>query len=160
MYLPPVLTFRIFSFFSHSPFIPFVCISQQTANFALCVTRWLVFITEIASVYCKVVSGALNRTVYVTSLKLLMHARPGSVAAIQQFKLPNTYASWEFRPSDIHAEILKPCHTVSASKCLRMSFFFLIYTPCLDWLLQPRPVPSVARSKAYVCRRSLPEIVL
>jgi hypothetical protein len=64
-----VVTFVNFSFSSHSSFIRFVCISQRTANFALSDTRLLVFIAEIASVYCAVRTGDLNRTAYVSFLQ-------------------------------------------------------------------------------------------
>ena len=55
---------------------PYLVYLKKTANFALCDTRCLIFITKFASVYCKFASvycavrtGALNRTVYVSSSK-------------------------------------------------------------------------------------------
>jgi hypothetical protein len=49
--------------------ISFVFISQQTATFAPHSINWLLFITEINSVYCAVRTGNLNKVVCASSLK-------------------------------------------------------------------------------------------
>jgi len=43
-------------------FVCLVRISEQTANFALCITKRLVFITEVESVYSAVRTGSLYNT--------------------------------------------------------------------------------------------------
>jgi len=50
---------------ARSVFVCFLWISEQTVNFALLSIQELVFITEMARVYCAVRTGYLNRTVYV-----------------------------------------------------------------------------------------------
>jgi len=40
----------------------FVWISEQTANFALCITKRLVFINQAGSVYCAVRTESLYNT--------------------------------------------------------------------------------------------------
>jgi len=47
----------------------FVFVSEQTATTTPYNINWLVFITEMKSVYCAVRTGALNKTVYASSLK-------------------------------------------------------------------------------------------
>ena len=47
----------------------FVFISEQTATCATCSINWLVFITEMKSVYCAVRTGSLNKAVCTSSLK-------------------------------------------------------------------------------------------
>jgi len=47
----------------------FVFISEQTATCATYTIDWLVFITEMKSVYSAVRSGSLNKAVYASSLK-------------------------------------------------------------------------------------------
>jgi hypothetical protein len=47
----------------------FVQISEQTATFALYVINWLVFITEVESVYSTVCPESLYKADYVQSLK-------------------------------------------------------------------------------------------
>ena len=42
----------------------FVFISEQTVTVVLYNINWLVFITEMKSVYCMVQTGSLNKTVY------------------------------------------------------------------------------------------------
>ena len=42
---------------------------KQTATCATCSINWLVFITELKSVYCAVRTGALNKAVCASSLK-------------------------------------------------------------------------------------------
>ena len=46
----------------------FVCLSEQTASFALYSIQGFVFITEMESVYCAVRSGSLNIADYVSSV--------------------------------------------------------------------------------------------
>jgi hypothetical protein len=46
----------------------FVFIWEQTANCATYIIYWLVFITEIKSVYCAAWTGSLNKTVCASSL--------------------------------------------------------------------------------------------
>jgi hypothetical protein len=47
----------------------FVWISDQTATFALYVIEWMVFITEVDSVYSAVRTESLYKTDYVPSIK-------------------------------------------------------------------------------------------
>ena len=47
----------------------FVLIWEQTATCATYSINWLVFITEMRSVYCAVPTGSLNKTVCASSLK-------------------------------------------------------------------------------------------
>ena len=47
----------------------FVFISEQTATCATCSINWLVFITEMKSVYSAVRTGALNAAVCASYLK-------------------------------------------------------------------------------------------
>jgi hypothetical protein len=47
----------------------FVWISDQTATFALYITEWMVFITEVESVYSAVRTESLYKTDYVLSFK-------------------------------------------------------------------------------------------
>jgi hypothetical protein len=54
---------------AHTVFRCSVFISEQTATFALCNINWLVFITEMKSVYCAVRTGSLNTIFYASSLK-------------------------------------------------------------------------------------------
>ena len=48
----------------------FVFIWEQTATCASYVINWLVFITEMESVYCAVRNGSLNKAVRASSLKV------------------------------------------------------------------------------------------
>ena len=47
----------------------FVFISEQIVTIALYNINWLIFATEMKSVYCVVQTGSLNKTVYALSLK-------------------------------------------------------------------------------------------
>jgi hypothetical protein len=47
----------------------FVQISGQTATFTLYIINWLVFITEVESVYCTVRTESLYKTDYFSSVK-------------------------------------------------------------------------------------------
>jgi hypothetical protein len=47
----------------------FVCISEQTVTFAPQNINWLIYVTEMQSVYCAVRTGSLNKALYVSSLK-------------------------------------------------------------------------------------------
>jgi hypothetical protein len=49
-------------FCSHSEFMCFVSISEQTAIIPLYNINWLLFITEMESVYCAVRTGSLTIT--------------------------------------------------------------------------------------------------
>jgi hypothetical protein len=53
----------------HTVLICFVLISEQTATSAPYNINWLVFITEIKSVYCAVQTGSVNRAFCTLSLK-------------------------------------------------------------------------------------------
>ena len=53
------LTFNHSTFCSHTVFMCFVWISEQTAIISLYNINWLVFITETESVYCAVRTGSL-----------------------------------------------------------------------------------------------------
>jgi hypothetical protein len=66
--LPPVLQSKIL-YSAHKLIIRFVCISEKTSNFCLFNAQWLVFLTEVASVYCAVRIWSLNKMDYVSSLK-------------------------------------------------------------------------------------------
>ena len=54
---------------AHTVFMCFVFIWEQTATCATYIINWLVFITEMKSVYCAVRTGSLNKAVYASSLK-------------------------------------------------------------------------------------------
>ena len=54
------LTFSNSTFCSHSVFMCFVWISEQTAIISLYNLNWLVFITQTESVYCAVRTGCLK----------------------------------------------------------------------------------------------------
>ena len=54
----------------HTVFMCFVFIREQTATCATYSLNWLVFITEMKSVYCAVRTGSLNKTVWSSSLKV------------------------------------------------------------------------------------------
>ena len=56
------LTFSNSAFCPHNVFMCFVWISEQTAIISLYSINWLVFITEMESVYCAVRTGHLNVT--------------------------------------------------------------------------------------------------
>jgi hypothetical protein len=58
-YVPPGLTFINPTFCSHSMFMCFVWISEQTAIISIHSINWLVFITETECVYCAVRTGSL-----------------------------------------------------------------------------------------------------
>ena len=47
----------------------FVCISEQTASFALYSINLMVFVTEMHGVYCAVRPGSSDETEYVSFLK-------------------------------------------------------------------------------------------
>ena len=53
----------------HTVFMCFVFIWEQTATCATYSINWLVFITEMKSVYSAVRTGALNKAVCASSLK-------------------------------------------------------------------------------------------
>ena len=59
------LAFNNSTFCSHSVFMCFVWISEQTAIISLYSINWLVSITETESVYCAVRAGSLN-TVHIS----------------------------------------------------------------------------------------------
>jgi hypothetical protein len=60
LYIPPGLTFTNSAFCSHSVFMCFVWISEQTAIISLHSINWLAFITETECVYCAVGTGSLD----------------------------------------------------------------------------------------------------
>ena len=70
MYVPPALTYSKSTFCSHSVFMCFVWISQQTAMISLYSITLSVFITEAESVYYAVRTGSSNQTVALSSLKV------------------------------------------------------------------------------------------
>jgi len=47
----------------------FLFIWEETATFATYIINWLVFVTELKSVYSAVQTGALNKAVCASSLK-------------------------------------------------------------------------------------------
>ena len=53
----------------HPVFMCFVFIWEQTATCATCSINWLVFITEMKSVYSAVRTGSLNKAICASSLK-------------------------------------------------------------------------------------------
>jgi hypothetical protein len=65
---PTGLTIKNFTF-RHTVFVCFVFISEQITSFVLYNANWLVFITEMKSVYCAVRIGSLNKAVCASSLK-------------------------------------------------------------------------------------------
>jgi len=63
-----VLTVKNFTF-CHTELVCFVFISQQIATFPPYNANWLVFITQMKSVYSAVRTGSLNKAVCASSLK-------------------------------------------------------------------------------------------
>ena len=63
------LTFTTTVRSAHTVFICFVFIWEQTATCATYSINWLVFITDMKSVYCAVRTGYLNKAVCASSLK-------------------------------------------------------------------------------------------
>ena len=57
---------------AHTVFTCFVFICEQTATCATYIINWLVFITEMKSVYCAVRTGSLNKAVCALSLRALL----------------------------------------------------------------------------------------
>ena len=70
----------------HTVFMCFVFISEQTATCATYSINWLVFITEMESVYSAVRTGSLNKAVCASSLK------PTGQVMHQQFNIQQLYA--------------------------------------------------------------------
>ena len=68
MWCTKVLTFQKFTF-CHTIFTCFIFNSQQMLTFAPHHRNWLVFITEMKSVYSAVRTGSLNKAVCASSLK-------------------------------------------------------------------------------------------
>ena len=64
----------------------FVFIWEQTATYATYSINWLVFITEMKSVYSAVRTGSLNKAVCASFLKPTGHVMH------QQFKIEQLYA--------------------------------------------------------------------
>ena len=64
----------------------FVFIWEQTATCAIYSINWLVFITEMKSVYSAVRAGSLNKAVWASSLK------PTGYVMHQQFNIQQLYA--------------------------------------------------------------------
>ena len=64
---PTSLTFKNRTLCPH--FMCFIFIWEQTATCATYIINWLVFITEMKSVYCAVWTGSLNKAVCASSLK-------------------------------------------------------------------------------------------
>jgi len=54
---------------AHTVFMCFVFIREQTATRATYSINWLVFITEMRSVYSAVRTGSINKAVCASSLK-------------------------------------------------------------------------------------------
>ena len=54
---------------AHTVFMCFVIIREQTATCATYSINWLVFITEMESVYCAVRTGSLNKAACASYLK-------------------------------------------------------------------------------------------
>ena len=69
----------------------FVFISEQTATFASYSLNWLVFITEMKSVYSAVWTGALNKAVCASSLKPTGHVMHRQFNIQQLYALPTLY---------------------------------------------------------------------
>ena len=62
IYIPPGFTFKEILNADYIAFMCFVRISEQTVTFALYIISWLVFITEVESVYCAVRIESLYNT--------------------------------------------------------------------------------------------------
>ena len=87
------LTFSNSTFCSHSVFVCFVWISEQTAIISLYRINWLVFITETESVYCAVRTGYLN----INFFKRVSSAQKTSCDA--KFCVSGTWVWLVWRPS-------------------------------------------------------------
>ena len=80
------LTFNNCTLCPHSVFMCFVFIWEQTATCATYSTNWLVFISEMKSVYSAVRTGALNKAVCASYLNPTGHVMH------QQFNIQQLYA--------------------------------------------------------------------
>jgi hypothetical protein len=63
------LTFNKCTFCPHTVFMCFIFIWEKTATCATYIINWLVFITDMKSVYCAVRNGSLNKAVCHSSFK-------------------------------------------------------------------------------------------
>ena len=75
---------------AHTVFMWFVFIWEQTATCATYSINWLVFITEVKSVYCAVRTGSLNKAVCASYLKVNLLKPTGHVVH-QQFNIQQLY---------------------------------------------------------------------
>jgi len=71
-------------------FMCFVFIWEQTATCATSSINWLVFITQMKSVYSAVRTGSLNRAVCASSLKPTGHVMHQQYNIQQLYALPHT----------------------------------------------------------------------
>ena len=74
----------------HTVFMCFVFIWEQTATCATYSINWLVFITEMKSVYSAVRTGSLNKAVCASSLKPTGHVMHQQFNIQQLYVLPHT----------------------------------------------------------------------
>ena len=76
---------------AHTVFMCFVFIWEQTATCATYIMNWLVFITEMKSVYSAVRTGSSNKAVSASSLKPTGHVMNHQFNIQQLYALPTLY---------------------------------------------------------------------
>ena len=77
-------------------YLCFLFIWEQTATCATYSINWLVFITEMKSVYSTVRTGSLNKAVCALSLKLTGHVMHNLLNIQQLYALPTLYLYFVF----------------------------------------------------------------
>ena len=76
---------------AHTVFMCFVFMWEQTVNPTLQNTNWLVFTTEMKSVYSAVQIGSLNKAVCVSSVNPTSHVMHQQFNIQQLYALPTLY---------------------------------------------------------------------
>ena len=134
------------TFCSHSVFMCFVWISEQTAIISLFSIKWLVFITETECVYCVVQAGSL--------LDVFSKLRKATVSFVMSVRLHGTTrlppdgVSWNFKFeyfSKICRENSRLIETCQEQQVLYMK-------TNINFLIMSRPVLHRMRSVSYRCR--------
>ena len=108
-------------------FVCVVFIWEQTATCATYSINWLVFITEMKSVYCAVRTGSLNKAVCCSSLRVKLQAgvAPDQFWKLRRKERPLDLAGdvtyfWYLRQFTSHIRTLKLYHATccKSSRCL------------------------------------------
>jgi len=109
----------------------FVFYSEQTATCATYSINWLVFITEMKSVYSAVRTGFLNKAVYPSPLKVLYESLLNCKKNISiidiiiktAYSKGNTWVSYSNGNKDLNLCHKRPCRLIKY--CLRFGGSFL-----------------------------------